>query len=143
MIVISHRGNIEGPNPLLENHPNQILKCLDKDFEVEIDVWFLDGWFLGHDEPQHKVDIAFLQKSKLWCHAKNIEALYNLRKNNINCFWHQKDDVTLTSTGFIWTYPGKKLTKNSICVMPELLDQDIKECHGVCTDYPLKYKELK
>jgi hypothetical protein len=34
--------------------------------------------------------------------------------NNIHCFWHQKDDFTITSQGFIWTYPGKPVCKNSI-----------------------------
>ena len=46
---------------------------------------------------------------KIWFHAKNIEAFYELLKLNIVCFWHQNDDVTLTSNGYIWTYPGKQL----------------------------------
>ena len=35
-------------------------------------------------------------------------------------FEHQEDDVTLTSEGYIWTYPNKQLTDNSIAVLPEL-----------------------
>ena len=27
---------------------------------------------------------------------------------SLNYFWHQTDDFTLTSHGYIWTYPGKK-----------------------------------
>ena len=144
MIVISHRGNIDGPDPSIENHPEQILKCISMGLEVEIDVWFLYGWFLGHDEPQYEVDISFLKKAGLWCHAKNIDALLHLRLANINCFWHQEDDVTLTSSGFLWTFPGKKLTEKSICVMPELFKPDTSFCAGVCTDYPMNYiKEIK
>ena len=32
MIVISHRGNIDGPNPKTENKPHQIEKVIYKDF---------------------------------------------------------------------------------------------------------------
>jgi hypothetical protein len=54
MILISHRGNISGPNPERENHPDYILEALQAGYEVEIDVWFVDGKFkLGHDGPQY------------------------------------------------------------------------------------------
>lgn len=52
MIIISHRGNINGPNPRMENKPEYIKKALDENFMVEIDVWFYQGeLWLGHDEP--------------------------------------------------------------------------------------------
>lgn len=28
-------------------------------------------------------------------------------------------------------------------VMPEIYNDDISECLGICTDYVIKYKELK
>ena len=40
MILISHRGNLTGPNPKKENHPDYILNALREGYEVEIDVWF-------------------------------------------------------------------------------------------------------
>ena len=40
----------------------------------------------------------------------------------IHCFSHDKDDVVLTSQNWLWVYPNKKLTENSICVLPELCD---------------------
>ena len=50
----------------------------------------------------------------------------------IHCFWHQEDDVTLTSEGYLWTYTGKQLTSNSIAVLPTTeLNVDVA---GVCTD---------
>ena len=60
--------------------------------------------------------------------------LHHLLELNIHCFWHQEDDVTLTSRGYMWTYPGKKLFYNSICVMPQkpLLE---KNYLGICSDY--------
>ena len=39
MIFISHRGNLSGPNPKLENSINYINEALKK-FDVEIDLWF-------------------------------------------------------------------------------------------------------
>ena len=31
----------------------------------------------------------------------------------------KEDDVTITSKGYLWTFPGKKIFKKSICVLPE------------------------
>jgi hypothetical protein len=28
-----------------------------------------------------------------------------LEEPDIHCFWHQDDDVALTSRGFVWKYP--------------------------------------
>ena len=57
---------------------------------------------------------------------------------HIHCFWHQEDDVTLTSRGFFWTYPGKELTKKSIAVLPQKIDKTL-DCYGVCTDEVLRW----
>jgi hypothetical protein len=51
MILISHRGNINGKQPNKENHSLYIFEAIKQGFQVEIDVWFIDGKFkLGHDE---------------------------------------------------------------------------------------------
>jgi len=114
-------------------------------FDVEIDVWNINNkLFLGHDEPQEQVDIKFLMNNKLWCHAKNLESLELMIDNNINCFWHENDKFTLTSKGIIWTYPNNKLTKKSVCVMPEIQNVEIeqlKEIHGICTDFCIDYQK--
>jgi len=142
MILISHRGNTSGRLAKQENSPEYIKKTLKK-YNVEIDVWFVDGeWYLGHDKPLYRVEYEFLKQKGLWCHTKNIESLYELsiREDEINFFWHQEDDVTLTSFGFLWTYPGKKLTPKSIAVMPEKKKfQNIDIAAGVCTDFPDRY----
>jgi len=146
MILISHRGNINGRNELRENSIEYISEALNSGFDVEIDVWYKDGeWFLGHNGPENYVVLDFLKNDKLWCHAKNIEALNIMLKNNINCFWHQEDDVTLTSNGYIWTYPGKELTEKSIVVMPEkYLEKwwkyDFKDLSGICSDHIGSYE---
>jgi glycerophosphoryl diester phosphodiesterase len=150
-IIIAHRGLIDGPNKDLENHPESFLKCREIGFDVEVDVWYSDGtWYTGHDEPQYPVSYEFLQdidragylgQHHAWLHAKNIPALYELRRRwwQGHLFWHQEDDVVVTTTGFLWTYPGKKLTPLSICVMPEWQNQleniRLLNVAGICTDF--------
>jgi hypothetical protein len=141
MVLIAHRGNVSGKNPEKENSPLYIESALNQGFDVEIDVWVKnEKYYLGHDEPIYNIEESFLVNEKVWCHAKNIEALYKMLNNSkINCFWHQDDDFTLTSSGFIWTYPGKPLTEKSICVLPGL-NEKISKCYGICSDTVYNFK---
>lgn len=139
-ILISHRGNTKGPDEALENNPEHIKRLLSSNpsLHVEIDVWFKDGLLLlGHDSPQYIINHDFLLRDRLWCHAKNLQALeYMLQYNITNCFWHQEDDFTLTTSGFIWTYPNKSVTKKSIIVDTSKDWKNNKyNCYGVCVDY--------
>lgn len=144
MRIISHRGNISGPNPGSENNPNYILDAIAQGYDVEIDVWYIDNRILlGHDYGQHQVDLEFLKNKQLWCHAKNLEALEFMLENNIHCFWHQEDHRTITSNGFIWTYEGYALGKKSIaCWMNAEGNFPSSIVFGICTDYPYKVKEI-
>ena len=138
MKLISHRGNINGSDPGKENSPSYIKSALNAGYNVEIDVWNLNGtWFLGHDDPIYEIDIKFLMNDKLLCHAKNLAALDKmLVHTNIHCFWHQEDHYTITSRGYIVSYPGYETTPRTICMKPELADPDsIPDCHGICSDY--------
>ena len=142
MRLISHRGNLSGPNSCVENHPDSIAKALRLGYDCEIDVWKIDNKFwLGHDEPLYEFDsIDFFDaesKAKLWIHCKNFEALNHLRKpiDHIDFFFHNKDDYTLTSSGLIWTYPGKQTGSNSILVHNECIPVDYSNIYGLCTDY--------
>ena len=73
MILISHRGNIDGPNEAMENNPIYINTALESGYDVEVDVYSVSGkCFLGHDIPQYEVEWDYLSNSKFWCHAKNI-----------------------------------------------------------------------
>lgn len=151
MKIIAHRGNVNGRFESWENEPTYIDLAIEKGFDVEVDVWVdptnKNIIFLGHDKPLYGVDVKFFQDriTKLWIHCKNIEALEYFQDHDIlkycHYFWHQEDDVTMTSFNFFWTYPNKPLTKHSICVMPELNDQEIPDfIHGICTDFPERYK---
>lgn len=148
MIYISHRGNINGRIEESENKPEYIDDTISMGYDVEVDVWYVDkSWWLGHDEPQYQIDLEWIDKrsSNLWVHCKNVEAVEYFYENeneckDINWFWHEEDTLTLTSYGYIWAYPGKQPIKKSIAVMPELYNDDISNCHGICSDKIEKYK---
>jgi hypothetical protein len=149
MKLIAHRGNIDGILREYENRPDYVENALNLGFDVELDVRIKDGkLFLGHDEPQYKLDIDWLERyhTKLWLHCKDIvviEKFYELdsRGSHLNFFWHEHDTMTLTSKGFIWAYPGKQPIKNSIAVLPELNNDDVSNCYGICTDFIFRYKK--
>ena len=46
MILVSHRGNLSGPDPDKENNPTQINKTLDLGYDCEVDLWIKDDvWY--------------------------------------------------------------------------------------------------
>jgi len=143
MLLISHRGNMHGPSNN-ENHPDQITLALKEGFQIEIDVWYLkNDFFLGHDEPTYKVSEKFLMNENFWLHAKNLDALSFLSEKKTNCFWHQEDNYTLTSKGYIWSYIGmtsSRLSKKTISVLPEINNSDLNYFCGICSDYIYKYR---
>lgn len=143
-VYIAHRGLTNGPDKDLENNPTQIDKAISEGFHCEIDLWVLNNktLMLGHDKPQYLIDYTFLYNKPLWIHAKNLEALNWLTTRRLlNFFWHENDTYTVTSGGYIWTYPGSKLTENSICNQPEWntpiekLSNFNENCFGVCSKY--------
>lgn len=152
MRLISHRGNLYGPNPDLENSPSYIDSAISLGFDVEVDVWMIDDQLmLGHDFPQYLVKLDWLESrsSHLWIHCKNIDAIvffskndafYGLKSISLNFFWHETDRVTLTSKGAIWAFPGGQPIYGSIAVMPEIHNDDITDCFGVCSDFVMNYK---
>ena len=142
MKVIAHRGNLKGPNPDRENSPEYLLEAVKAGYDCEVDVWYDNNnqLFLGHNHPQYKIDHAFLSNKHFWCHAKNLEALEYMLVNNIHCFWHEHDARTLTSKGFIWTYPNQDTNFKSIICMINPEDIAPKDCYGICTDWVKNHK---
>ena len=145
MRLISHRGNIDGRIEKRENSLIYIDEAIYLSYDVEIDIWMIaEELFLGHDSPQHKVEVSWIKDRahRLWLHCKNTKALefFNQHDYDVNYFWHQEDVATLTSKKCIWAYPGMQPIKNSIAVLPELCNDNISECFGVCSDYIKKYK---
>jgi hypothetical protein len=149
---ISHRGNLNGPNPSRENHPDYILEAINKGYNVEIDLRMFNGeLMLGHDEPQYEVELLFLVQhiSKLWVHCKDYASLDFVSKYTVlNFFSHFTDEpYVLTSHGQFWAYPGQlPLGTDCVMVMPELhwkIPEIVKfNTYGVCSDYIADIKEL-
>ena len=155
MKIISHRGNISGQVKDLENTKDYIEAAISNGFDVEVDLWLIDNiFYFGHDEPQFKVSFSWLvsKEKKIWIHCKNIEAIHflTITKNNLNYFFHQNDDLVLTSNKKLWVYPEKEYSNNSIIVCSDInfFDKLLNKMpYGVCTDYPIllreKFKNLK
>jgi hypothetical protein len=150
MKLIAHRGNIFGPNYELENSPDYISKTISIGYDVEVDLWVNNGkFFFGHDYNQYEVSSNFINEIcfKTWFHCKNKEALEKIRliSPEVNYFWHQGDDYTITSKGYFWVYPGREPIDNSVLLFPENTKSYLttaKKIHGFCSDYVynLKYK---
>jgi hypothetical protein len=145
MLLIAHRGNLDGPISENENNPKSIDRALIEGFDVELDVWVLDNKiYLGHDQPNFNISIKYLEERKqwLWLHLKNFESAdYFVDEIGFNYFAHEIDPYVVTSKGFIWSYPGKCRSNKKIVLMPEWeVGDTLNGATGVCTDYPIRYK---
>lgn len=144
MLLISHRGNLSGPNESLENNPEHLEHVMQK-YSVEVDLRVhKNKLYLGHDECQYQIkrDWLFQNYPLLWVHCKNAEALeYCSKTTFLHYFWHNTDDYTITNKNMIWAYPGKP-SVGSFCiqVLPErvvkinnyVFDSSF---YGICSDY--------
>ena len=147
-MIIAHRGNINGPCEE-ENSPTHIRKALELGYDVEVDAWFDMGenrWFFGHDTPTHEVEHSFFSSllnphaTKIWIHAKNIQAVEKLSETGMHWFWHDKDKMTLTNQCVVWCYKGVYV-KEGITVElgePRLIPDKVL---GICTDYAKLWQE--
>ena len=93
--IISHRGNLVGPNKDRENHPDYLEAALKRGYGIEFDVWFENGqWALGHDAPKYAVTFSYLLRlgginegdyygcPRSWMHLKNLEAVQEMTAIN-------------------------------------------------------------
>lgn len=156
MLVISHRGNVTGPNPVRENSPEYILEAISQGFDVEVDIWVLKisdeefsgqiQIYLGHDSPMYRVEESFIKKhsNNIWFHAKNLKALEYCLLHTEQTFWHENDARTITSNGYVWTYPGREVCSYSILVLREevglIYPLPLPDCAGICTDFALNHR---
>ena len=120
MIKIAHRGNTAGPSHK-ENQAYYLMDAIAAGYDVELYLWRVsDLLWLGHDGPQYLITESFLLEigHAAWIHCKNLDALHFLSTTfpQLNFFWHQEDDYTLTSQGYIWAYPGKEATDKTVLV---------------------------
>ena len=149
MILISHRGNISGPNPEQENHPDYIWAAIQAGYDVEIDVWFTEGKFmLGHDKPQYEFPFGLIQNyhSKIWFHCKDINSALTLAKldEDFKYFCHSSEPYVCTSHKYLWIH-DLTTNINDKCIIPLLSKEDIKnytnsEPYAICTDFVNEHK---
>lgn len=157
--IISHRGNLDGPDSSLENrleHIEAVLKTTS--FDVEIDLRAIDDvFFLGHDDPLNSVSLNFLMehRCRLWIHCKDLNSYgilsryRNYGSFTFNFFFHEKDPYVLTSLGWLWGFPKVEVlltetNKRYVHVFNDdnhSYDKESMRMHkNICTDYPLYYE---
>jgi|APSaa5957512535_1039671.scaffolds.fasta_scaffold36188_3 glycerophosphoryl diester phosphodiesterase len=157
--LIAHRGNINGISLNLENTKDYIDSAIKSGYDVEVDVRTGDDGelYMGHDEPQHEVELGWLceRSESLWIHCKDFKTLSLLTNppnrnvlklhcdlwvasRNLKVFYHEKEDYTIISNGLIWAHNLDEIDHN--CVIPLLSKEDIKnipdsKVWGICSDY--------
>lgn len=143
MIIISHRGNLVGRVPQLENSPDYIDKAINSGFDVEIDVRWDNGIWLGHDIAQYPIDANWLlnRKDSLWVHIKDIRNSQPIINSGLRCFFHEQERHSLIlNSQYVWTHDLSEAATFSI--IPLLSKSDIGlypnyiHVKGICTDYP-------
>ena len=159
MKIISHRGNLWGPNPETENTEEAIEYALERGFEVEIDLWYDSGKFwLGHDGPRYDFSLDKLQIwsiiANIYVHCKNVSALQLMMELDfidhtifpILPFFLDIDSCILLGNNYIWVHPNNvndvdiNHLEKCIAVLPKCksihADINLKNWGGICTDYP-------
>jgi 3-deoxy-D-manno-octulosonate 8-phosphate phosphatase (KDO 8-P phosphatase) len=145
MRLIAHRGNVYGPNPLMENRIDYLNRALDSGFDVEVDVQLIDGkLYLGHDSPQEEVSEDFLKGTRVWVHSKTSETFKKLSKiPEIHTFFQSQDSVSLTSKGYFWNHSSNtKLTdrKDILVNLSNSADLVDNRIYAICSDYVNSFK---
>ena len=150
MRLISHRGNLSGPNPENENTLLHIQRAIDRGYDVEIDVRLLDGQlYLGHDSPDYPVELSWLleRKDHLWIHAKNFKAMDFLLPHDFRVFYHSVEKhVVIGNTKTAWSCDLMEATEKSVVPMIGLDDVEKYKglaagFYGVCSDYIGEFNE--
>ena len=149
-LLISHRGNIDGIEPLKENSPQYIEETLNKGYHVVVDTWLIgkEHLSLGSEQPTYPITLKFLKNNNIICRAKNVVTLEYLLTQQVHCFIHDRDDYVLTNGGLIWSAPGKSVMTSGIMSMPEYVIPDISSlailpCAGICSNYIKKIKDTR
>lgn len=145
--IISHRGNLRGPNPNKENSYSAIEEAIEFGFDVEVDVRMNENdnsIYLGHDFPQSPFDFEIFSsfKEKLWIHCKDTKSLifFNKFNNDFNFFFHENDEATITSKGYIWFHSNTLISNYGILCRPnKKFPKPNENYYGYCTDYCLEF----
>jgi len=145
MRLISHRGNIEGSNPDLENTTPYIESAINSGFDVMIDLWLFDGKiYTGSDEPKNKLDIDWLEKynNRLWFNCRDQVILTNLLSldplgKHLHYLHFSEGPMSLTSRNYLIT-KEEFSTPVAIVYQPDV-NNKLTDVYGVCSDYVKSY----
>lgn len=147
MKLISHRGNLDGAIPELENRPDYLLAA-SENFSVEVDVWYRDGkFYTGHDLAQYEVDQYFLQNKKFLLHAKDVDSFLALiRLPHLEIFYQEENFISCTTKGrvvFHEKIQNENLDRqNFILVDINGTRAEYGSNYSILTDYPKKLSTL-
>lgn len=153
MLFFSHRGNISGPNPELENTPDYVLKALNKGFSVVVDVCLKNEvLYLGnkHSDSKTEVDKSFLQNTSIVCRAHDEITYEALLSYEIHCFYHDNHQDPKTSLGLqMINYELSNevnLSQKTILMFPEEYLSNkpnyntYKQAFGILSNYIINYR---
>jgi YrbI family 3-deoxy-D-manno-octulosonate 8-phosphate phosphatase len=149
LTMLSHRGNLNGSIPKLENSPEYILSASLK-YNVEIDVWYENSrFYLGHDKPTYEVDKFFLFNSKYLIHCKSLETFIELKDySKLEVFYQEDDLISMTSRGravlhssaFSKKFESSRIIQVHLGSSPK---DSLLPIHGtILTDYPDTFKSV-
>lgn len=148
-LLISNRGNLEGPREKKENSIDYVTHALDQGYHVVVDTWIMGEQHLalGSQLPQYSTSLDFIKNQKIICRCKTPETLQYLLDEGVHCFMDTKGaNPTLTSGGLIWNNPGQAVTSRGIFTMPEWIMEDPRTvsnlpCSGICSNFIKKISE--
>tara|TARA_Y100000310_G_C20398109_1_gene676087 strand:+ start:96 stop:782 length:687 start_codon:yes stop_codon:yes gene_type:complete len=153
MKLISYRGNINGPNPEVENTIPYINDALTEGYAVSVDVWLSRGeLYLCTKRPQlpgssrsrgyrtgppyYKVSEQYLENNMILVQAGTPETLARLAKNGrIHCFY-VSEETAVTSRGLLWT---TKDISGSNVLRVNLEGSPMPPCYAVCSNHIRNY----
>ncbi|MFM2010735.1 MAG: Synechococcus phage [Bacteroidota bacterium] len=142
MYIISNRGNLNGRISEFENQPQYVDEAIvNHGLFVKIDVWVVDNkFYLGNEEPTYLIDPHWLiyREADLLIQARNVDAVKFLNSLNLNWFWHETDELTISSGGTVLLFNDNLFIKDCITFV-ESENKKIVSESGVCADHPITY----
>jgi hypothetical protein len=108
MLIISHRGNTNGPGSQCER--DRVEDALLEGYDVEIDVRSIGRrLFVGHDEPLYELPKEWMRSlvsTRLWFHAKDESARATLTFDGHRVFVHDDEpSAIVTPDNVSWIHP--------------------------------------
>lgn len=150
VVLLSHRGNLDGPDPASENAPAHIDRAINAGFKVEVDLRVVERrggkrLMFGHDGPQYEIDEEWIRvrRDDLLIHLKDFDALKYVARWHLpwHVICHSADPYTITSRGWPWLH-DLALQPSPDTIVPLItLEQlrsypHLRAVGGVCTDFP-------